>query len=993
METVLHRLRERVAHLGNHNQKYLRMIDLHLDSLVERLEASGAIDQVHLWTVGRDLHAEMEVVRTQGTTEKEKLEYLGTYFALQFLHLNLRALDVLMLDLSASSDPQQVYQKFMLDVGAKLRALIATYMEELLELFLPAERRPEFVICGVGTRTDQDDLDIGVIDDGSPNREHLNRALSKLSREMFKRAVCLHMHISEHVGQSGFSASIPEYCALLDTEIRDFVIISEMLNAAPIVGSRRLFREFQRKVTARYYYHRRGDNRYHEGYLRGILGEVRSLQIRQAKPNRINLKNDALRMIKGALFAGKTIFRIEKVNCWGILYELWKRDAARASMYMALEEALTFLETFRYLYQLFVVQEEEIYLESEQAKSNLGPVARAMGYADTGVVSAEQHLLVDYYRYVAQAKRALDELLPHVTQHLRSVSLFGPLRQVAAGVPHAQASENLAVRFVQHLEFFNGTKFWDDVLEALEENQAALLVALVTDLCALDEAKARELIGRFSAWGTNAFIAELSFLVMLARHQDKFPKGCVFADFSRAFLQAFAGTPEEIRRMVRVFDHYPQLMNRYLACITEEERRIFACMLRGETWDPDVAQVRARLLQLCQLHIHSSEYFKRFFLRVLERHPSAIHLLDKPARLQQLAEGLYGDVDRYGSFVAKKERLGDFFDLEFFRIGLLCLAGAPIAAVGAQFTESSHRYLRTLYDLCKAELDEQTGTSIATRDLLGLFVSGGHSREQAFVDDYDLFFLLGSDEPRLRAYGDKIASRMNQQLIRRGILPHYRFAALFGHYVTTMRELEDYLSQNGDSVVVDKSQVLGSRMVVGSHKLQQTFLRRIIEPHVYADVDRYLAQMRAEVHARHREVRKLPGAARNIKEGIGCMRDIEMTLLMLKAKFRVDQPVTGELLEALPRVDPRHSREFRALAAALEFYEQLRSLYRLTASTGEEIDPRFLGRTAVIMGFGENEAEAAERLLVAFRRCAEKTRKVLARLERALLAPTPAGAL
>lgn len=443
--------------------------------------------------------------------------------------------------------------------------------------------------------------------------------------------------------------------------------------------------------------------------------------------------------------------------------------------------------------------------------------------------------------------------------------------------------------------------------------------------------------------------------------------------------------------MVRVFDHYPQLMNRYLSCLSEGDREVFARKICGEAWDPDVAQVRARLLQLCELHIHSSQYFKRFFLRVMERYPVSIHLMDQPAQLQQLAEGLYGDVDRYAAFTAKKERLGDFFDVEFFRLGLLCLEGAPVRAVNAQFTESSDRYLRTLFDLCKAEVDEQLGSGVVTKDLLALFVSGGHAREQAFVDDYDLFFLLDAEDPKLRAYGDKIASRMNQQLIRRGILPHYRFADLFGHYVTTMNELDSYLARDDGAVVVDKSQVLGSRMVVGSTKLQQAFIRRIIEPHVYNRLDTYLAQMHKEIHSRHRDARKLPGALRNIKEDRGGMRDIEMTLLMCKAKFRIEQPVTFKLLEALLEVAPQWRKELLALRQAIDFYEQLRSLYRLTASTADEIDPRFVGRAAEIMGYGDAEKDGAERLMAAFASCAQKTSRVLAKLERHLL-PAPVHA-
>ncbi|MGQ9561833.1 MAG: hypothetical protein ACUVWA_15185 [Candidatus Oleimicrobiaceae bacterium] len=986
METVLQRLRQRVAQLGNHNSKYLRLLDLHLEELTDRLESSAAIDQVHLWTVAPHLRREMDIVRAQGQSEQEKLAFLGTYFALQFLHLNLRALDVLGLDLTASDDRLRVYQKFMLDVGSKLRALIATYMEVLLELFLPQQERPEFVICGVGTRTDQDDLDIGVIDDGSSRRYALNKALSKLSREMLKRAVCLHMHISEHVGRSGFSASIPEYCALLDSEIRDFVIINEMLNAAPILGSRRLFGEFQRKVTSRYYYRRGRDNRYHEGYLRGILGEVRSLQIRQVKADRINFKNDALRMIKGALFAGKTIFRIDKVNCWAILYELWKRDSPRMPMYLALEESLTFLEIFRYLYQLFVVQEEEIYLETEQAKGNLAAVARAMGYVGTGVISAEHHLLVDYYRYVDQAKRAIEKLVPHVTEHLRSITVFASCRQAAA--PREEQRENLAVRFVGQLEFFNGTKFWDDVLEMLEEKEGALLVAIMQALCALDPHEQRELMRRFAEWGKNAFIAMLSVLVMMGRYRSRFPRECLAEEMSRIFLENLSGDPEEIRRMVRVFDHYPQLVNSYLTAISVEDRALFAQKLRGELKDPEVASTRERLLQLCQLHIHSSEYFRRFFLRIMARHPGAIRLMNDHRRLQQLAEGLYSDADRYESFAAKKERLGDFFDLEFYRLALQCLAGAPMTVISAQFTESSDRYLRTLFDICKARLDEERGSTLSTRDLLALFVSGGQAREQAFVDDFDLFFLLNSNDPALRLYGDKIASRMNQQLIRRGILPHYRFADLFGHYVTTMEELDEYFSRGDGPMVVDKSQVLGSRMVVGNHRLLQVFTERIITRHVYERADHYIAEMLAEIAARHRETRKLPSGAWNIKEAPGGMRDIEMILLICKAKYRLHEPVTRRLLTALLERAPEHAQEFRTLYEATEFFERLRSLYRLTASSDDNINPEFSGRAAFVLGYGIDEKQAIAELLATFRSYLSRSKRAIRSLACAL-SPSP----
>ena len=50
----------------------------------------------------------------------------------------------------------------MIRSGLHFRLLTANYMEALLGLLLPEEQRPEFVICGVGSRSDQDDIDTGL---------------------------------------------------------------------------------------------------------------------------------------------------------------------------------------------------------------------------------------------------------------------------------------------------------------------------------------------------------------------------------------------------------------------------------------------------------------------------------------------------------------------------------------------------------------------------------------------------------------------------------------------------------------------------------------------------------------------------------------------------------------------------------------------------------------------------------------------------------------
>ena len=54
-------------------------------------------------------------------------------------------------------------------------------------------------------------IDIGVVDKGDEYRDELNRCIGKMNSEMLKKAISLHFHISEHVGNiSSYSASIDD---------------------------------------------------------------------------------------------------------------------------------------------------------------------------------------------------------------------------------------------------------------------------------------------------------------------------------------------------------------------------------------------------------------------------------------------------------------------------------------------------------------------------------------------------------------------------------------------------------------------------------------------------------------------------------------------------------------------------------------------------------------------------------------------------------------
>jgi hypothetical protein len=973
------RLKERAYDLGNHHRKHLRNIATHIDALVDRLEACGKIDQVHFWSSAPDLANEMDTVMDVGRDEEEKLSFLGCYYAFRFLHMNIRAIDVLALNLATSEDEYTVYKDFMRQIGNEFRALTACHMERLLKLFLGGEKRPEFVICGVGTRADQDDIDVGIIDDGSENRKDLNLAVGRLQHTMLKQAVPLHLYLSEHVGSQSYSASIDEYDDLLKREIQDFVIITEMLGAAPIIGSSLVFRKFRREVTQRYYYQRHGDNRYHEGYLRGLLGEVRSLQIRRMNTNSINPKDDGLRMLKGIIFAGKSIFNIRKVNAWDILKQLEERDPNHKEIFHTLDRSLTFLEIFRFLYQLFVVQEDEIYLGGENTISNLQAVAKAMGYKDVGVIKAWDHLLIHYYEHVNRIKDPIETLLTDVIQHLENISVFSNM--LSKDTPGQPYGGNLAIDFIQASRFFRGTKFWDDVLEVLESEDGTILKRFVEDFNSLAPAQKQQLLAQYADWGNYAFMVLMRLLVILHQNRKKTAFEPLFHELNQDSLEALKKSQDVIHRITRIFNHYPRLVNNYLLALSEEDQLQFMTLLEQNIWEEEVALLRDQVVNLCKLHCCSNRYFKRFFQRIINEYPECIQYLDDPDRLKELAKGLFGRVDNLRTFGEKKRQLGQYHDIEFFRVGLKTLAGAPIEETNAQFTEFSDNYLETLFGVCKQEVEQERGEKLTTKDLLAVFAAGGHAREQAFDDDYDIIVLLNSGDAELRNNCTAIISKMNTELVKRGTLPHFRFADRFGSFVTLFEELEQLFRGDTEDAFIDKSQILGARMVVGSRRFENDFRDIIIQPHIFNTKETYIRQMAQEIRSRHLGENGTKEDGINIKEYHGGLRDIEMVMLMYKAVFQIQTPVSTRLFHELSQKIPSQSLDLQKLSETFSFLKRLRDIYRLTVAAEDTICLQNLDRVVTIMEYqGAGAKSGAHELMETFRRHMEQGWEIVSTL-------------
>ncbi|MCK4915899.1 MAG: hypothetical protein KAS89_06985, partial [Candidatus Eisenbacteria sp.] len=206
MRNPLQILEQDAQVLANHNRRYVHAVRRHLDAVISKLEGHRQAGLVHLWRQADDFAAEMDVVAGVGSDLREQLAFLGCYYCLQFLRMSLGCLDTLKLNLASPMDRSAVERQFMLKTGVTFRTLSGCYMTKLLELFLAGKDVPRYAVIGVGTKADLEDIDVGVIDDGGAGRDSLNEAVAKVSSEMLRYATSMHFHISEHVGERGYSA-------------------------------------------------------------------------------------------------------------------------------------------------------------------------------------------------------------------------------------------------------------------------------------------------------------------------------------------------------------------------------------------------------------------------------------------------------------------------------------------------------------------------------------------------------------------------------------------------------------------------------------------------------------------------------------------------------------------------------------------------------------------------------------------------------------------
>jgi UTP:GlnB (protein PII) uridylyltransferase len=172
-------------------------------------------------------------------------------------------------------------------------------------------------------------------------------------------------------------------------------------------------------------------------------------------------------------------------------------------------------------------------------------------------------------------------------------------------------------------------------------------------------------------------------------------------------------------------------------------------------------------------------------------------------------------------------------------------------------------------------------------------------------------------------------------------------------------------------------------MIVGSTKFEKEFEDRIIRRHIYEKYDQYKDQMIQEMTSRHQDKRN---TKLNVKECQGGLRDIEILLLVYKARYRLKEPVNRKLMKTICEVTTKFKEDLCTLNENFNFLKRLRDLYRLTVFAGNDLKIEYLDQSAKIMQYQDYDHETAvDKLMRDYNQCTEQTNQIVQRLVADLL--------
>jgi hypothetical protein len=968
-----------IAGWSNPNRKYLVLVERHFAALARRV-AELAPGAVTLAGPPGDAVAEMERLRASAFDPEEALRLVGTYYAYHFLTMNQRRVEALQLSTTRKVSGPPAYRATLLALAEESHALAAGFVSAVATLFGGAPTAG-YLICNVGAVWDHEDLDLWAVASTSEDVAPLGVLCAQLAREGLRWALRVQFYLSEYLPENRFAGTMADYRCVLDRDLKNFVVVSQLLQATRLAGEELAFGRLCAELKERYL-QSEPPTPEHEGFLRGALGEATSLAGLPERWRLLDPKAEIYRLVRILLACQGCRFRLPVASPWEALRRAAVLDSRRAMQYEALGRALDFAEVLRYLVSLFHVQEMPILLDNPGAQKALGRVALLMGYGDDEREGARA-LLVDYRAHRAAVKAAAQSLGGDLKQYLQSISVFYQmLRRHTALVPFDAMRGNLARVFLRYAETHQGRVFWEDVV-AMCQDEPRILDRWVRDLARLRGRQLRWTAARYAHLLQEEIHRFLEFLLILERGPST--HGAVGDLLLDEAILLYDQDDALLDRFVDLFGSFPALVSRFVETMEPQVTARLVVVLR-KRWDSRRhRKAGVRLLSLLNLYHFSSSHAKRHSARVLARHPEAVTFLDDFGEMRRMADTVMNEALEQTAGVALRQRLGDFYDLEFCRLSLMMLSAVDLARVGREFRRSSDRYVAALFEACVQEVAQAEGLS-SPLDLTGfaLFATGGNAREDPYDADYDLFAVLSPSDPRRKRLFNRVLARLSQALLERGIVVQNRFGERVGAHLCTAQELVEILRAAPPDAFIEKTELLGSRRILGDPAMDQILTEEVVRPFVFEDV-RYPLDLVAELRARRQA-----GAAEEmeIKETPGGLRDVAILLAILKARLQLRWP-DGPALYARLRLEmPALSEVIEDLEKTATFLRRLRAVYRLTLGSEDRLAPSYFGILALFMGYGHYPGGGAAELLGDYRAALGRVRLRLRECLGALGLPT-----
>jgi hypothetical protein len=289
--------------------------------------------------------------------------------------------------------------------------------------------------------------------------------------------------------------------------------------------------------------------------------------------------------------------------------------------------------------------------------------------------------------------------------------------------------------------------------------------------------------------------------------------------------------------------------------------------------------------------------------------------------------------------------------MEFLRIAMGTLGGASRIETCSRFGALTSTYLTDVFDVCLRETERDEGRRLPERALPAVYLSGGTARGRPYDEDYDLVVVVAVEDPESRQIIERALARLNRQVARRGVLAQYRFGDRTGRFATGLNELAELLSGDDDDLFVDRCQLLSTRPVVGSPRVEQELVERIFQPLIFDPWKEFAERLAREVWERRERYRDMGPGIIHLKEMPGGLREIDLCLAAAAARLGQRELAGEETFARLSALDPDRAEPYAVLGKTCDFLVDLRSIYRVTVAASDVIEREFLGPAARILGY------------------------------------------